>query len=216
MIRLACLAIGYAFGLFQTSYIIGKLHGIDIREHGSGNAGTTNMIRTMGTRWGLLTFAGDFLKSYLAVMLVGILFAKGHGDMLPLLKLYAGAGAIIAHDFPFYLGFRGGKGVAATAGMAAAFDPLLLLLGLAVFLAVAVPTKYVSAGSLSCYAAFFALTVIMGLAGRFHMTQARLIELDVIAFLLAALCWWKHRENLKRLIAGTESKTHLFGGSRRN
>ena len=63
MIRLACLAIGYAFGLFQTSYIIGKLHGIDIREHGSGNAGTTNMIRTMGTRWGLLTFAGDFLKS---------------------------------------------------------------------------------------------------------------------------------------------------------
>ena len=211
MIRLVCLAIGYAFGLFQTSYIIGKFHGIDIREHGSGNAGTTNMIRTLGTRWGLLTFVGDFLKSWLAVMLVGLLFSKTHGNMIPLLKLYAGAGAIIAHDFPFYLGFRGGKGVAATAGMAAAFDPLLLILGLAVFLAVAVPTRYVSAGSLSVYAAFFVLTVLMGLTGRFHMTQARLIELDVIAFLLAALCWWKHRENLKRLIAGTENKTHLFG-----
>ena len=72
MIRLVCLAIGYAFGLIQTSYIIGRLHGIDIREYGSGNAGTTNMIRTLGTKLGLITFIGDFLKSFLAVSLVGV------------------------------------------------------------------------------------------------------------------------------------------------
>ena len=73
-IRIICLAIGYVFGLFQTSYIIGKRHGIDIRDYGSGNAGTTNMMRTMGTRAGLITFAGDCLKCILAVALVRVLF----------------------------------------------------------------------------------------------------------------------------------------------
>ena len=69
-IRIICLAIGYVFGLFQTSYIIGRRHGIDIRDYGSGNAGTTNMMRTMGTKAGLITFAGDCLKCILAVSLV--------------------------------------------------------------------------------------------------------------------------------------------------
>ena len=210
MIRLVCLAIGYVFGLFQTSYIIGKIHGIDIREHGSGNAGTTNMIRIMGTRLGLITFAGDFLKSFLAVMLVGVLFGKSHADILPILKLYCGAGAIIAHDFPFYLQFKGGKGVAASAGLVAGFEPVIFLISLASFLAVAIVTKYVSAGSLVCYAVFFLLTVFSGLIGHFHMTRGHLIELYIIAFCLTALCWWQHRANIRRLIAGTESKTHLF------
>ena len=73
-IRIICLAIGYEFGLFQTSYIIGRRHGIDIRDYGSGNAGTTNMMRTMGTKAGLITFAGDCLKCILAVSLVRVLF----------------------------------------------------------------------------------------------------------------------------------------------
>ena len=211
MIRLVCLAIGYAFGLIQTSYIIGRLHGIDIREYGSGNAGTTNMIRTLGTKLGLITFIGDFLKSFLAVILVGILFGKNHADILPILKLYAGAGAIIAHEFPFYLNFKGVKGVAASAGLVAAFDPLIFAVALSSFILVSVITKYVSAGSLVCYAVFFLMTLFMGMIGRFHMTAPHLIELYVIAFALTVLCWWQHRANISRLIAGTESKTHLFG-----
>lgn len=210
MIRLVCLAVGYAFGLVQTSYIIGRLHGIDIREYGSGNAGTTNMIRTLGTKLGLVTFIGDFLKSFLAVMLVGTLFGKSHADILPILKLYAGAGAIIAHDFPFYLQFKGGKGVAASAGLVAAFDPRIFAIALASFLAVAIVTKYVSLGSLVCYAVFFLMTLFMGMIGHFHMTAPHLAELYAVAFCLTALCWWQHRANISRLIAGTESKTHLF------
>ena len=210
MIRLVCFGIGYLFGLFQTSYIIGILHGFDIRNYGSGNAGTTNMIRTLGAKWGLITFAGDFLKSFLAAVLVGFLFGSRYPECIPLLRLYAGAGAVIAHDFPFYMGFRGGKGGAASAGMAMGFCPPLLFFGLAIFLGISIPTGYVSAGSLACYAAFFLGTVVMGLTGQFHMTQALLIETDILAFLLTALCWWQHRENIRRLINGTESKTSLF------
>lgn len=216
MIRIVCFGIGYLFGLFQTSYIIGLLHGIDIRNYGSGNAGTTNMIRTLGAKWGLITFAGDFLKSFLACVLVGVVFGSRYPECLPLLKLYAGAGAVVAHDFPFYMNFRGGKGVAASAGMAMGFRPVLLWFGLAVFLGVSIPTKYVSAGSLACYAAFFLGTVVMGLTGQFHMTQALLIETDILAFLLTALCWWLHRENIVRLINGTERKTSLFKRSGKN
>ena len=210
MIRIICFGIGYLFGLFQTSYIIGIVHGFDIRDYGSGNAGTTNMIRTMGTRWGLITFAGDFLKSYLAAVIVGLLFGSKYADCILLLRLYAGAGAVVAHDFPFYMNFKGGKGVAASAGMAMGFRPVLLAFGLAVFLGVAIPTKYVSAGSLACYAAFFLGTVVMGLTGQLHMTQALLIETDLLALFLTLLCWWKHGENIKRLINGTERKTSLF------
>ena len=112
MIRLLCLAIGYLFGLFQTSYILGRVHGIDIREYGSHNAGTTNMLRTMGLKAGLLTFAGDCGKCILAVVLVRVVFGKTHADILPLLEFYAAAGTILGHNYPFYLGFRGGKGIA--------------------------------------------------------------------------------------------------------
>ena len=210
MIRIVCFGIGYLFGLFQTSYIIGRIHGIDIRNYGSGNAGTTNMIRTLGTKWGLITFAGDFLKSFLAAVLVGALFSSRYPECIPMLRLYAGAGAVVAHDFPFYMNFRGGKGVAASAGMAMGFKPMLLFIGLAVFLGVSIPTGYVSAGSLACYATFFIGTVITGLTGQFHMAQPFLIETDILAFLLTALCWWNHIENIKRLINGTERKTTLF------
>ncbi len=210
MIRIVCFAIGYLFGLFQTSYIIGKIHGIDIREYGSHNAGTTNMIRTMGTRYGIITFVGDFMKSYLACIVVGLIFANSHPDCLPLLRLYAGAGAVIAHDFPIYMNFHGGKGVAASAGLAMGFNPVLLGIGLLVFLGIAIPTKYISAGSVCCYAAFFIATVVFGVTGRLHMAQHYLIETYILTFLLMALCWWKHRENIVRLMNGTERKTHLF------
>lgn len=111
MERLVCVAIGYLFGLFQTAYIYGKLHGIDIRNYGSGNAGTTNTLRVLGTKAGLIVLAGDILKCILAIAAVRLLFAGGvHEDMYYLLAMYAALGAILGHDYPFYLGFKGGKG----------------------------------------------------------------------------------------------------------
>ena len=107
MIRLICVAIGYVFGLFQTSYIYGRMHGIDIRTQGSGNAGTTNALRVLGKKAGAITFLGDALKCVAAVLLVQVLFGVSHGDIRPLLAIYAGAGVVLGHNFPFYLGFKG-------------------------------------------------------------------------------------------------------------
>ena len=116
MERLICIIIGYVFGLFQTSYIYGRLHGIDIRKCGSGNAGTTNMLRTLGTKAGAITLLGDAFKCVIAVLVVRMLFAGKYPDMLPLLSIYTAAGVVLGHNFPFYMNFKGGKGIAATAG----------------------------------------------------------------------------------------------------
>ena len=95
MERVICLVIGYLFGLFQTAYFYGKAHGIDIRQHGSGNAGTTNTLRVLGTKAGLIVLAGDCLKCMAAVWIVRLIFGRTHGDIIYLLCLYAGAGAIL-------------------------------------------------------------------------------------------------------------------------
>ena len=103
LVRIICLLIGYAFGLIQTSYIIGKMHGIDIREYGSGNAGTTNAMRTLGRKAGFMTFAGDMLKCLVATLVVRLIFGTSHADIVPVLCAYAAAGAILGHNFPFYM-----------------------------------------------------------------------------------------------------------------
>ena len=92
IIRIICLLIGYVFGLFQTAYIYGKCHGIDIREHGSGNAGTTNTLRVLGTKAGLVVFAGDVLKCILAILFVRWLFGGAYADKMYLLTMYTAAG----------------------------------------------------------------------------------------------------------------------------
>ena len=143
MERVICLLIGYVCGLFQTSYIYGRAHGIDIREHGSGNAGTTNALRTLGAKAGALTFLGDCFKCVLAVVIVRLIFGGSHPDTVKLLGLYASAGAILGHNFPFYLKFKGGKGIACTAGLLLSFDWRLTLAALAVFLIAFFITHYV-------------------------------------------------------------------------
>lgn len=208
-IRVICLAVGYLFGLFQTSYIIGKRHGIDIREHGSGNAGTTNMMRTMGTKAGLLTFLGDCLKCVAAVLLIRFTVGKSHQDILPLLELYAAAGVILGHNFPFYLHFKGGKGIAATAGLVLSFHPVMTVLGIITFFSVFFTTHYVSLGSLLVYVGIMIEIVVLGQMGQFYMSQRDLNEMYVLAFLLAVLAFWKHRGNIQRLLTGTERKTYL-------
>ena len=211
MIRIVCLLIGYAFGLFQTAYILGRMHGIDIRNYGSGNSGTTNMLRTMGTKAGLITFAGDCLKCMIAIALVRILFRDKYGDILPLLVFYTAAGVILGHNFPFYLHFKGGKGIAATAGLVLSFNAVMSVLGIITFFGTTLITHYVSLGSILVYVGILIELPILGQLGYFGMTQAHLYEMYAVAAVLAALAFWMHRENIKRLLAGTERKTYLFG-----
>ena len=117
MERFICLLIGYAFGLIQTGYIYGKMRGVDIRKEGSGNAGSTNALRTMGIKAGLVTLLGDCFKCVFAVVTVYLIYGKTYADIFPLLAMYAGMGAVLGHNYPFYLNFKGGKGIAATAGL---------------------------------------------------------------------------------------------------
>lgn len=210
MVRLICLLIGYVFGLFQTAFIYGKAHGIDIREKGSGNAGTTNTLRVFGTKAGLLVFAGDCLKCIFAVLLVRLLFGQSHGDIIYLLCLYTAAGAILGHNYPFYMGFRGGKGIAVTAGFVLSFHPYFIILGVLMFFGIFFTTHYVSLGSLLVYVSLMIEMIICGQCGVFQgMSQANLIEMYLLMTALTALAFWKHRSNIVRLIHGEERKTYL-------
>ena len=210
MIRVICLLIGYVCGLFQTAFIYGKMHGIDIREYGSGNAGTTNALRVLGTKAGLIVFAGDALKCILAVTIAKLAFGASHPDEVYLYMLYAAAGTILGHNFPFYLKFRGGKGIAATAGLILSFHPYFIPVAAVLFFGAFLLTHYVSLGSLLIYAGFMIELVILGQRGVFGMDQAGLNELYILGAFLTILAYWMHRENIKRLIHGTERKTYLF------
>ncbi len=201
--------IGYVFGLFQTAYLYGKLHGIDIRNYGSGNAGTTNTLRTLGTKAGLIVLLGDIMKCILAIVLTNMLFQNSHPDEIYLLKIYAAAGAILGHNFPFYLHFKGGKGIAATAGMILSFHPWLIPMGVILFFGTFFTTHYVSLGSLLVYAGFMIELVVLGQMGIFGMPQAALNEMYVVAGFLTVMAYYKHKDNIKRLLGGTERKTYL-------
>lgn len=209
MERIICLVIGYMFGLFQTAYIYGKLHGIDIRNYGSGNAGTTNTLRVLGMKAGILVLFGDIAKCIFAIVVCSIIFGGSHRDMIYLLKIYAAAGAILGHNFPFYLRFKGGKGIAATAGMILAFHPYFIPVAIVLFFGVFFTTHYVSLGSLLLYAGFFIEMVVLGQMGVFGMTQSLLNELYIVTAALTVMAYYKHRENIKRLFGGTERKTYL-------
>ena len=115
MERLICLAVGYVCGLFQTGYLVGKMNHIDIRKEGSGNSGTTNALRVLGWKAGIFTFLGDVLKCVAAYFIVRFMYRGS--DCLPLLVMYAGAGVTLGHNFPFYMNFKGGKGIAVMAGL---------------------------------------------------------------------------------------------------
>ncbi len=210
MSRVICLLLGYAFGLFQTAFFYGKAHGIDIREHGSGNSGTTNALRVLGTKAGLIVFAGDCIKCILAVCLCRVIFKESQADILYLLCLYTAAGAILGHNFPFYMGFKGGKGIAATAGLILSLHPFFIPMGVILFFGTFFTTHYVSLGSLLVYLGFVTEIIICGQCGVFGMSQAALIEMYIVAFLLAIMAYWKHRENIVRLLHGEERKTYLF------
>lgn len=209
MIRLVCILIGYIFGCFQTSYIYGRLHGIDIRKHGSGNAGTTNSLRVLGKKAGAIVLFCDIMKTGLAITLVRVLFKERYADMIYLLALYTGAGSILGHNFPFYLKFKGGKGIACTAGLIIFFHPYMILPEVITFFGTFFATHYVSLGSLLVQLVLIAEMVIMGQLGVFGMAQPVLNEMYIVTVLLAALAFWGHKANIGRLVHGQERKTYL-------
>ncbi len=206
MIRIVCLAIGYVFGLFQTSYFLGKAHHMDIREHGSGNAGTTNALRTMGKKAAAITLLCDCLKCVLAVCVIRVLFKESHGGEMSLLVLYGAAGCILGHNFPVTMGFKGGKGIAASVGMILAFDWKLFLIAAVVFFTFFFLSHYVSLCSLASYLVVFVGTVIFGRMGYYGLDLNGRLELYALMGALMLLAIWRHRENIKRLLAGNENK----------
>lgn len=210
MERIICIIIGYVFGMFQTAFFYGKMHGIDIREHGSGNAGTTNTLRVLGTKAGLIVFAGDVLKCMIAVWITTLIFKGSHADEIYLLKLYTAAGAILGHNYPFYLKFKGGKGIAATAGLILAFHPYFIPVGFVLFFGVFLTTHYVSLGSLLIYVGLMTEMVICGQTGLFGAAQPVLNEMYAVTAFLTILAFYKHKENIRRLLHGNERKTYLL------
>lgn len=205
MERLICVAIGYLFGLLQTGYLYGKIKHIDIRQHGSGNAGTTNALRTLGWKAGAITFLGDCLKCVAAVAVVRLIYSSTHNN-ISLLAMYAGMGAVLGHNFPFYLKFKGGKGIAATAGLILATNPLMMLIAAVVFILIVAVTRYVSLGSLVLVTLFVIEVVVYGQMGGFSLTQPELYEMYAIAVGLMLMAFYRHRANIKRLLNGTENK----------
>ena len=147
MERILCLAMGYCFGLCQTGYFYGKMHQMDIRNYGSGNSGSTNVLRVMGVKAGLIVFIGDCSKMILACLVTRYLF-RAQPDLVYLYLLYTGFGVILGHNFPFFMGFKGGKGIASTGGILLAFHLPMAGVLLAIFLVIAAITRYVSLASL--------------------------------------------------------------------
>ena len=200
--------------MFQTGYIYGKLHHVDIRQHGSGNAGATNTLRTLGWKAGLVTFLGDLGKAMLAMLIGWLLFREKYPDGVKLLEMYAGFGAVLGHNFPVYLRFKGGKGIACTAGFILAFYPPMAPLCLLLFIVVVATTKYVSLGSILVMACYFAELVAFGQLGHLDVKPQLLPETYVVGALFSLMGIWRHRENIKRLLSGTENKFSMGKSSK--
>lgn len=205
--RILCLAAGYLFGLFQTGYIVGKRMNVDIRTKGSGNAGTTNALRVLGPKAGVIVFLGDWSKSFLLCTLVRLIYSNWMPEATLMLMLYGGFGVILGHNYPFYLQFKGGKGIAATAGIfCALLDWRIFLLCVLAFVVPVAITRYVSLGSLILETVLLILWLVWGRGLTPVLSEACYMEATVIMVLIAALAFWRHRANIGRLIHGNENK----------
>ena len=214
MERLICLGIGYIFGMFQTGYLGGKSPQSDIRQCGSGTAGTPPALRTLGKKAGAITLLGDMFKCVLAILLIDHLFKNNYQDILPLLGMYTAAGCVLGHNFPFYLHFKGGKGVAASAGMLLALDWKVFLIAAGVFLILFFTIHYVSVGSISAYVTAWICFVVFGARGCYGMDLSPTVEMDVVMGLMTVLALFRHRSNISRLLSGKVSKFYLGKASK--
>lgn len=189
--------LGYMIGSIPCSYIVSRMLGhIDIRNHGSGNSGATNVFRTLGKKAGIYAFIGDFLKGLLAAY-VGRYFLGTEGSLI------CSTFAVIGHCYPFTIGFKGGKGVATTIGMIFGVNPLIGLILITIQLLVILLTKYMSLSSIISAAMFPVVVFLMG-KPTYYLFYSTFLGLFVI---------YRHRLNLIRLINGTEKK--LYGDKKK-
>ena len=202
LIFVACLAASYCLGSIPAAYIAGKSRGIDLRKHGSGNLGATNVMRVLGTKVGLLVFAFDMAKGAAPVVLFPRLVPS---STLPFgnpvwFAILCGAAAIAGHTRPVFLGFgKGGKGVATAAGVFVALAPVQTLLALVVFAVVLLSSGYVSLGSLTSATILpLLLAITVGVRSPVFM----------VSVVIALFVFWTHRANIVRLRKGEE---HRFG-----
>jgi glycerol-3-phosphate acyltransferase PlsY len=204
--RIVAVVIGYVFGLFQTGFIYGKTQGIDIREHGSGNSGATNTLRTLGWKAGVITFAGDCLKAVIAILLVRYIFGDMFTEDVKILEMYAGFGTVLGHNYPFYMNFKGGKGIATTSGICFVVCPQAVPVCFTVFVLCLVLSKYVSLGSILMILMFFIQIFMFNAYGILGIAENNVLEFNILAFLFSALAIYRHRANIVRLAKGTENK----------
>ena len=212
MFRLVCLAVGYAFGLIQSAYIFGRLKGVDIRTVGSGNAGSTNALRAFGPKAGFTVLFCDAFKTMAAIWIMRLTLGRMYPDILSLIIYYTAVGVILGHNFPFYLGFKGGKGMAATLGLILSLSPFWFFVTMfSLFCVIFLTTHYVSLGCMCAYVLFVIETFIFGMKGMLgtNLSSSSLLELNLIAVFLMCLAVFQHRKNVVRLIKGEESKTFL-------
>ena len=205
MLRILLLIIGYFIGNIETGYIFGKIHKMDIRNYGSGNAGATNTLRVLGAKAGLVVFLGDFCKSLIPCLVVRFIF-RDNVSLSYIYMLYIGLGVVLGHNFPFYLGFKGGKGVASTAGIIMALDIRIAVVCLIVFIITVAITRYVSLGSI------FVMIILIGMSHFFVKFSygfgegASPMEFRLLTAAVGLLSIFMHSANIKRLLGGTENK----------
>lgn len=185
--------IGYLLGSLNTSLIVGRFYKVDVRQHGSGNAGMTNTLRTLGKKAALMVIIGDVLKGILAYLAGSLICGGELGGML------AGTACIIGHIWPAFFGFKGGKGVLTALAVLIMLDWQIALGLLAVFIVILLLTRYVSLGSVT---AAFLFPISAAVFGRDTQTL-------IFSSIIAVLVILKHHENIGRLLSGTESKFSL-------
>lgn len=193
-----CVIIGYLCGNISNGYLVGRMHHIDIRNYGSGNAGATNALRALGKKAGLLVFLGDFMKVYIPAALIHYVVFAGE-DYASLLCEITGFAGVLGHNYPFWLHFKGGKGISSTGGAMIATDWRFTLF-IPVFVGIVAATKYVSVGSMFVvllYPAFIAIA---------KRGCAYYVPMVIVAVLFTVSGVYTHRTNLKRLMNGTERK----------
>ncbi len=206
------IIIAYLLGSIPSAVWIGKkYYGIDIREYGSKNAGTTNMLRVLGRRAALPVFALDFLKGFVAVAIIGLMRYDDSisSSWLIGLKIIAVVAAMLGHIFPIFAGFRGGKGVATLVGAVTGIYPTVVLLCFAVWFVVFMVSHYVSLASIvggCCFPLFVLIS----------RRASESVPFIVFSFAIALLLIYTHRKNIERLFKGTENKIYIWRPTKKN
>jgi len=193
--------VSYLIGSFPSGYIIGRMNGVDLRKEGSGNIGATNALRVLGKKWGYIVFAADIFKGWLSVTLAYAFANRFAPDQLVIAGVLAGLFSVLGHNFPIWLGFKGGKGIATSAGIMLALFPIwVFLCALVVWVSFFYTTRYVSVASIFAAASLSVSSTVLALFGKCDWL------LVPVAFLMTGLAIWRHKSNIERLFAGTEKK----------